>query len=171
MAIYCRNEWTVSFLVQQHRVIGNDLTNLTCEFPILIINQIVIWTTAVDSSTLLSPFCRRWLKISPSISLAVYAYCVCQIMRSNCIRCVTVTSEDRHIWTIRKLNIITVIVLELYIVKECFGIKRLFWVYLIKYDCWSRKYIWISIFCHWQHSYSFCPITITDLCCAITSWA
>ena len=149
ITIYRRNEWAVTFSISYCKVVCYDLTDSTCEFPILIVNQIVMRTSAIDSSTLLSPLWRWWFKISPSIPLAVNTGCVCQIMRSNGIWCITVTSENRHIWTIRKLNIITVIVLELYIVKECFGIKRLFWVYLIKCDCWSRKYIWILIFCHW----------------------
>ena len=124
--------WKVTFIISYYKVVCYDLTDFTCEFFILIVNHIIIRTCAIHSSTLLSLVCRWWFKISPSIPLTVYTGCVCQIMRSNGIWCITVTSENRHIWTIRKLNIITVIVLELYIIKECFRIERLFWVYLIK---------------------------------------
>ena len=132
MAIQSRNTLTDALMVSDDRVVGQNLTNSARELAILIIDEIVIGTCAVDSSALRN-VSRRWrFEVSPSISLAVDTSRVGQIMRSSRI-CSIVAPEDGHArteWLRRRVGVEEV--LESDVVEESLGIKGLLSVDLIE---------------------------------------
>ena len=131
MTIPSRNTLTDTLLISDDRVVGQNLTDLTRELAILVVDEVVVSTCAVDSSALRN-VSRRWrLEVGPSISLAVDTSCVGQVVRSSRV-CSTVAPEDGHArteWLRGGVGVEEV--LELHIVEESLGIKGLLSVDLV----------------------------------------
>ena len=125
MTIQSRNTLTDTLMISDDRVVGQNLTDSACELAILVINQVIVGTCAVDFSTLHN-IRRRWrFKISPSVSLAVDTSCVGQVVRSSRV-CSTVAPEDGHArteWLRGGVGVEEV--LESDVVQECFRIEGL----------------------------------------------
>ena len=116
--------------------VGQDLADSTCELAILVVNQIVVRTSAVDSPALQPIGSRRRLEVGPCTWLAVGASRVGEIVRSSRVRTIGVALEDSHVraeWRLRGRRGVGVEeVLEPHVVEEGLGVEGLLSVDVIQ---------------------------------------
>lgn len=160
-------------MISNDRVVGQDLADSTCELAILVVNQIVVRTSAVDSPALQPISNRRRLEVGPCTWLAVDASRVCEVVRSSRVGTIGVAFEDGHVRAERRLRgrrVGVEEVLEPHVVEEGLGVEGLLSVDLAQLHDRSLEDIASAIGCHCQHPDCFCSLAVADLGGTVAGW-
>lgn len=157
-------------IIADHRVIGQDLTDPASKATILVVDDVIVGSCAVELATTAEPSAPggHWLlEPRPGVLVTVYANCVGQVGRAGDVRGQVVTSEDAHVLAVGYLSTCCPVVFECDIIEERLHIKRLSGTNHIKSCVFLSQRETLASDRSCEHSHSISTVTIRDFVSSI----
>ena len=115
MAIPFAYPFTVRLTISNPTIIGQQLTNFSCETAVLVIYKVVIGSCTIELPTPSkppSPACARFVEIGPCFLVAVQTESICQMMWSSTVWSARVSLKDIHSWAVGNIWIVMLVVFK-----------------------------------------------------------
>ena len=128
VTVYLRYLCTLYLMVSNHAIVGKDLASRSSKWAILIVDEIIVRTSAVKltaASKPSSPWLTGSFEVSPALFVAIQASCVGQICRGSSIWSEVVTPEHTHFAAVGNIRVNVFVIFKDDIIEETLEIKWL----------------------------------------------